>query len=204
MTPGLTLVMTPVTDVETKLLTYAELAEALGINPASAKRLAIRRGWQKTPGNDGKARVAVPIERLMVERSDPRDNTGDDAGDRPSDDTPDSPGDVTGDREPPSFLAATAILTQHIERLSNELQEVRSTLEIERARGAQVDALTAILEIERKRAGELVEERNRWAGVAEASQKQLSEMLTMKAEAEAPVVELSGLRGVVRRWLKVG
>lgn len=200
MTPGLTLVMALVTDVETKLLTYAELADALGINPASAKRLAIRRGWQKTPGNDGKARVAVPIERLMVERSDPRDNTGDNAGD----DTQDSPGDVPGDREPPSFLAATAILTQHIERLSNELQEVRSTLEIERARGAQVDALTAILEIERKRAGELVEERNRWAGVAEASQKQLTDMMAMKAEPEPPAVELSGLRGVVRRWLNVG
>ena len=47
--------------MDTKPLTYAELAEALGITPASAKRLAIRRGWPKQLGNDGKARVMVPL-----------------------------------------------------------------------------------------------------------------------------------------------
>jgi hypothetical protein len=70
--------------VETRHLTYAELGEALGISAASAKRLAIRRGWPKQPGNDGKARVSVPAERLQVERKATRDDaseaTGDDAG----------------------------------------------------------------------------------------------------------------------------
>ena len=54
--------------METRHLTYAELGEALSISAASAKRLAIRRGWPKQPGNDGKARVCVPAERLQVER----------------------------------------------------------------------------------------------------------------------------------------
>ena len=159
-----------VTNVDTKLLTYAELADALGIAPASAKRLAIRRGWQKTPGNDGKARVAVPVERLEIERRPTSDSPSDDTDDDPSDVTSDNQGlSVTiprddtsdrGDTELPAFLAATAVLTQHIERLERELAESKSALEIERVRAAQVEALTAILEAERQRTAELRTERD--------------------------------------------
>jgi hypothetical protein len=45
-------------------LTYAEIAEALKIAPASAYRLALRRRWPRTKGNDGKTRVDVPDEAL--------------------------------------------------------------------------------------------------------------------------------------------
>ncbi|MBA9065648.1 hypothetical protein GGQ91_005070 [Methylobacterium fujisawaense] len=61
--------------METKSLTCAELGAALGITAAGAKRLAIRHGWHKVQGNDGKARVAVPIERLEVERPVSSDDT---------------------------------------------------------------------------------------------------------------------------------
>jgi hypothetical protein len=57
-------------------LTYAELAEALGITAESANRLARRRRWPRTMGNDGKVRVTVP-EGVLTR------------GDK----TPDSPGD---------------------------------------------------------------------------------------------------------------
>jgi hypothetical protein len=43
-------------------MTYAELALARGIGTASAKRLAFRRRWRRQAGNDGTARVAVPLE----------------------------------------------------------------------------------------------------------------------------------------------
>jgi hypothetical protein len=42
-------------------MTYAELAEARGISLTSATRMAFRRKWKRQPGNDGTARVAVPI-----------------------------------------------------------------------------------------------------------------------------------------------
>src|SRR5919205_3956988 len=45
--PGTSPVLSPVTGtipLDTKLLTYIELGAALGITPASAKRLAIRKG----------------------------------------------------------------------------------------------------------------------------------------------------------------
>src|SRR5580704_3876264 len=46
-------------------LTYAELAEALKITPASANKLARRRRWPRVPGNDGRSRVSVPEEALV-------------------------------------------------------------------------------------------------------------------------------------------
>jgi hypothetical protein len=52
-------------------LTYAELAEALKIEPASANKLARRRRWPRVPGNDGKARVSVPEEALVRRDSPP-------------------------------------------------------------------------------------------------------------------------------------
>jgi hypothetical protein len=46
-------------------LTYAELAEALKITPASANKLARRKRWPRVPGNDGRSRVSVPEEALV-------------------------------------------------------------------------------------------------------------------------------------------
>lgn len=46
------------------VLTYAELAERLSIKPASAKRLAQRRKWVRVVGNDGIARVHVPLSAV--------------------------------------------------------------------------------------------------------------------------------------------
>jgi len=55
----------PVTAADdTRSLTYAELGKARGISAASAKRLALRHGWHKEPGNDGLARVRVPVMAL--------------------------------------------------------------------------------------------------------------------------------------------
>ena len=51
-------------DDETVVLTYRELAERLGIKPASAKARALRNRWHTTAGNDGLARVAVPVSAL--------------------------------------------------------------------------------------------------------------------------------------------
>lgn len=49
---------------ETVALTYAELAERLGIEIASAKMRARRGKWHREPGNDGRTRVQVPVEVL--------------------------------------------------------------------------------------------------------------------------------------------
>ena len=45
-------------------MTYAELAAALGIGADSARNLVRRRRWHRTAGNDGMARIAVPVDYL--------------------------------------------------------------------------------------------------------------------------------------------
>ena len=52
--------------METVVLSYDELAERLRINPHSARNLVRRKRWKRTVGNDGKARVTVPMEALAA------------------------------------------------------------------------------------------------------------------------------------------
>jgi hypothetical protein len=153
--------------METRLLTYAELADALGITTASAKRLAIRRRWAKQPGNDGRSRVVVPVERLLVERTPA---TGDSTGGSTSDDTAvvtnEATSDDTGDR-----LIVITTLTRHIERLEQDLTAVKAerdraaALAIEAAAvpalRTTIDTLKAALDSERGRVTDLRIERDR-------------------------------------------
>ena len=57
-------------------MTYRELGKARGISVASAARLAFRKGWQRQPGNDGAARVAVPIGEDQPSPYDARTGAG--------------------------------------------------------------------------------------------------------------------------------
>src|SRR3954469_3832177 len=50
--------------VDTRALSYDESADILGIERESARHLAFRRRWRRTKGNDGKARVDVPLKAL--------------------------------------------------------------------------------------------------------------------------------------------
>ena len=51
-------------EAETRWVTYAELAEARGIDKASAIRLTLRRKWQRQKDNRGIVRVMVPADDL--------------------------------------------------------------------------------------------------------------------------------------------
>jgi hypothetical protein len=157
--------------VDTRLVTYAELAETLGIAVDSAKRLARRRRWQKQPGNDGLARVAVPLERLV--RPDvPADVSADVPEVVPADIPEDGRGDVG---------AVIRALEQHNETLKDMLSKAEAAMERERERadGASdrarlaeaeaasvpalkdtVAALKTALESEKIRVGELRAERD--------------------------------------------
>ena len=43
-------------------LMYSELAQALDISAEAARQKAIRGGWRRQRGNDGKARILVDLE----------------------------------------------------------------------------------------------------------------------------------------------
>jgi hypothetical protein len=159
-------------------MTYQELANALRIEPASAKRLAIRRKWPKRPGNDGRARVGVPFDAFPERAAD--DDTGGAGGDevlRPAARTSDTTSDDTG-----AVTVAVTALTNHIKRLESELEVMKQERDAALARGAerdviaaQVDALRSVLEAEKLRTEE-------WKAVADRFASQ-AEKLAEAAEA---------------------
>lgn len=54
--------------MDDKLMTYAEMAEAFEIKLSSAKKLAQRKKWPRVLGNDGLAKVRVPISAVSGAR----------------------------------------------------------------------------------------------------------------------------------------
>src|SRR3954469_11765105 len=52
-----------------QLLTYEELAEALGRSYEAVRAVCIRKRWRRSPGNDGKVRVHVPADVLETLRT---------------------------------------------------------------------------------------------------------------------------------------
>jgi hypothetical protein len=130
------------------------MAAELGIARESARQLAIRKRWQRQKGNDGRARIGVPEEEFTARTSD---DTGPNAASSPS---PDPSADDT---------APVIVLTRHIERLERELSDVRERVSDRDNIAVQLEALRAVLEIERKRSEELREERDRWHQAATAT-----------------------------------
>jgi hypothetical protein len=57
-------------------LTYDELADRLGIGRESARTLVKRKRWARQPGNDGRARIGVPLEEIPARGSKPRSDPG--------------------------------------------------------------------------------------------------------------------------------
>jgi hypothetical protein len=95
--------------MEARLMTYEELGLALNITPASAKRLAIRRKWQKGIGPDGKTHVSVPGEYLTAKPSAaPKVARG-------------KGGDI-------AFV--TAPLSQQLEKLEGEIERLNAKLKL--------------------------------------------------------------------------
>jgi cell division protein FtsB len=161
---------------DTKWLTYAEIAEALGIGGDSARNLVRRKRWPRQPGNDGLTRVGVPVEHLEAAK--------DDAATNPPIDPPND-GGADG-------TSVIAVLTQHINRLETEIENLKQEREVERselkaeiiglkserdaalARGAdrdviamQLEALRTVLDAEKQRTEEWKAVADRFASQAE-------------------------------------
>lgn len=118
-------------------LTYDELADRLGITPASARNLVRRRKWKRTQGNDGRARIAVPIDAL-----------------------PEAPQEAPS--TPPQEAPSAGALEPH-QDLSWEIAALRELVEAERRRG---DAEAARVEEVRARLVDLAADRDRWHALA--------------------------------------
>ena len=108
-----------------------------------------RKRWQRRPGNDGSARIAVPMEHLQKPRggtSSPTDR-GVDIPSAPPTDAPTNGGiDV---------LSAFTVLTQHIALLQAEIIDLQAKAVERDALVGELEAIRAILEAEKHLTGEL-------------------------------------------------
>lgn len=123
------------------VLTYAELAQRLSIKPASAKRLAQRRKWNRVVGNDGIARVHVPLSAV------------------PGDVPDDVPGDVSDDVTPSVSPPVTPDLSSHVAHLEGLVEGLRGQLEAEQRRADAAET----------RARDIAADRDAWRQQAQRS-----------------------------------
>src|SRR3954468_12667396 len=160
---------------ETKTLTYPELAEAIGRSEIAARSMAKRNRWRRMLGNDGRARVVVPMEVLerLQEKAASRPDPGPDHG------------SITGSDHGPDARALIAVLESRISELQGRVAELNEEAKQGRAAIARVDVLEALLDTERKRVEEVRQtERQRaeeWKMVADRFAAQAEQVLAAQA-----------------------
>jgi hypothetical protein len=115
-------------------MTYRELAQARGITPESATRLAFRRKWRRQVGNDGTARVLVPL----AEAAPAKIITLGARDDVPPDASPDiAPGDA------PDITRTINALEEALSTLREQLERERSRCDTAESRAAQAETATS-------------------------------------------------------------
>ena len=109
--------------METRWLSYDEIAAALRISPASARRLVARnKQWPRTTGNDGRARIGFPAERLPPDS--PHDAFPDISPDAIPNDIPNDIPDAI-----PDVRGTITALNAHIETLKDMLAKAEAATE---------------------------------------------------------------------------
>jgi hypothetical protein len=113
-------------------LSYAEVADRLGVTPEAARSRAKRLGWRRQMGNDGRALVWAALQP------------------RPPGDPPVTPRSLPGRKAVDQALvtalqAHNATLKADVERLESMLSAAAADLESERARtSAAISAFSAL------------------------------------------------------------
>lgn len=165
-----------VTGVSVRVMTYDDIASEMGLKPPSARQLVRRKGWRRVPGNDGRARVEVPVDELAreIERG----------VDTPVDPEPFEPVEPETPVEAPVTPPIVTALESHVARLERALEASAIALSLALSeRGEAVTAAQALrdeaatarteiavlrvqLDAERQRAEAAQVERERWHEMA--------------------------------------
>lgn len=170
-------------------MTYQELADALGIGSDSARNLVRRKRWARQTGNDGLARIGVPVEHLEAHA----DGGSDAPADTPLDPPADAPADggmvaaleahlaslqgevacltalnATGRADLEREQSRADALTQELAGVREALAAVAAARDTEATRAGQVTVLEAVLDLERQRLAEARAEADRWREAATA------------------------------------
>jgi hypothetical protein len=147
-------------------LSKAELARVRQISSASADRLIRRQGWRKALGNDGRARVLVPLTWAEPRNANPTDK----AASNPTDTLAD-PTDIR--RIVSGFETAIAALRDRAEAAEARADRLEQARDAERARADRAEGEAAAMrraEQARGALGLLARLRVAWRGRAGPAQ----------------------------------
>jgi hypothetical protein len=142
--------------------TYEQAGERLRLSPAAVRARALRGGWRRMSGNDGKARVLLPQEVVRAAAEQPREQP----------------------RKPPIAELVNA-LRAHVETLKGDVVRLEGELVHARANAdrATVEMKTNIMRL----TSELGAER----AARRADQEQLAAARATADKATAELVELA-------------
>jgi hypothetical protein len=135
---------TAATDDDVRWLSYAELAQAFGLKRDSAVRLSFRRKWRRQEGNDGTARVAVPL--TVIADAERRRTTGN--RDARQDGRPSHVGRGDNLRDAAAYAAAFETALKGI-----EAEHARHLDDLREAHAREVEAIRAQVESAKDMAG---------------------------------------------------
>lgn len=142
----------------TRMETYASGAELLGMKVESFRRLAFRKRWRRTKGNDGIARVAVPLDYIVAHNErHSRGATPDNA--KPA--APDDARGVTGDTMVAELRRELDAQIEARARTEGERDAIqRQVTELQRKLGETEDRLAGEHEARIRAEGELMARRH--------------------------------------------
>jgi hypothetical protein len=126
-------------DPDVRWMTYTEAAAILGVDRETVARRARRRRWAKQAGNDGKPRVAIPVNVLPVRASVPVTVTAiypDTFPDNAATSTPSVP-DINPPQNPNSDTAALVLaLALHAQAATERADQLKLVAEAAQAEAA--------------------------------------------------------------------
>jgi hypothetical protein len=179
---------------DTRWLSYEEAGHVLGIDPDSVARRARRLKWPRLPGNDGKARVAVPADVLPASGPDAAPDQGADGA---TDKVPDNPGDRGGHVRPDE--------SRTIKALEGEASALREALARERERADRAETAAAVVPDLRERAARAEGESAALREQITVERTAVREQVTAERQrAEASARDLEAARAELADWTAGG
>jgi hypothetical protein len=140
--------------MDVEWLNYDEIAERLGMGRESARTLVKRKRWARQQGNDGRARIGVPLEEIASRQDQAGERSPERPEERSEERSPDRSEDRTGE--------VMSVLTRHIERLEAQLEEAQKRVADRDEIAAQRDVATTQVEALRAALAAAEQDRDRW------------------------------------------
>jgi hypothetical protein len=160
-----------------RLLTYDEMTVVLRRSAEGVRQLTKRKRWRRVLGNDGRARIAVPLEFIEASTqvdappTAPADMATTPVLTPPPTPAPDCPVEPEATASTGDARALVELLHSRIEELSADLRQARAEIAELAAKSGRVDVVESLLIERDRRITDLEVDRDRWHAAATARRR---------------------------------